>query len=107
MLPTVRPSDIDDLVLSPNAWDSQKFGSQTIVKGTEEMTTAVAKGYEGVPSGLGHGTAAYLSGVVQMYREIQRLFVKRQCCFFFQFICSKHFGASCHFLANFAHLSFF
>ena len=47
MLPTVRPSDIDDLVLSPNAWDSQKFGSQTIVKGTEEMTTAVAKGYEG------------------------------------------------------------
>ena len=32
--------------------------------GTEEMTKAVAKGYEGVTSGLGHGTAACLSGVV-------------------------------------------
>ena len=32
--------------------------------GTEEMTKAVAKCYEGVVSGLGHGTAACLSGVV-------------------------------------------
>ena len=33
-------------------------------KGTEEMTKAVAKGYEGVVNGLGHGIAACLSGVV-------------------------------------------
>jgi hypothetical protein len=33
-------------------------------EGTEEMTKAVAKGYEGVVSGLGHGIAACLSGVV-------------------------------------------
>ena len=32
--------------------------------GTEEMTRAVAKCYEGVVSGLGHGTAACVSGVV-------------------------------------------
>ena len=32
--------------------------------GTEEMTRAVAKGYGGVVSGVGHGTAACLSGVV-------------------------------------------
>ena len=55
------------------------------------MTKAVAKGYEGVASGLEHGTAACLSGVVQIYREIQRPFVKRQCCFFFHFICTKPF----------------
>ena len=44
--------------------DLQKFESQTIVKGTEEMTKAVAKGYEDVANGLGHGIAACLSGVV-------------------------------------------
>ena len=33
-------------------------------KGTEEMSKAVAKGYEGVANGLGHGIAACLSGVV-------------------------------------------
>ena len=33
-------------------------------EGTEEMTRAVAKGYEGVVIGLGQGTAACLSGVV-------------------------------------------
>ena len=33
-------------------------------EGTEEMTRAVTKGYEGVASGLGHGTTACLSGVV-------------------------------------------
>ena len=49
------------------------------------MTKAVAKGCEGVVNGLGHGIAACLSGVVQIYREIQRQFVKRQCCFFGQF----------------------
>ena len=31
---------------------------------TEEMTKAAAKGYEGVVSGLEHGTAACVSGVV-------------------------------------------
>ena len=58
------------LVFSPSAWDenvaedSQKFGCQTIVKERKKMTKAVAKCYEGVASGLGHGTAACLSGVV-------------------------------------------
>ena len=33
-------------------------------EGTEEMTKAVAKGYEGVVNGLGHSTATRLSGVV-------------------------------------------
>ena len=33
-------------------------------EGTEEMTKAVAKGYQGVVNGLGHGIAACLSGVV-------------------------------------------
>jgi hypothetical protein len=33
-------------------------------KGTEEMTKAVAKCCEGVASGLEHGIAACLSGVV-------------------------------------------
>jgi hypothetical protein len=35
-----------------------------IRKRTEVMTKAVAKGYEGVANGLGHGIAACLSGVV-------------------------------------------
>ena len=55
------------------------------------MTKAVVKGYESVVNGLGHGIAACLSGVVQIYREIQRPCVKRQCCFFFHFICKKPF----------------
>ena len=46
------------------AEDLQKFESQLIVKGTEEMTKAVAKGLEGVVNGLGYGIAACLSGVV-------------------------------------------
>jgi len=33
-------------------------------EGTEEMTKAVAKGYEGVINGLEHGRATCLSGVV-------------------------------------------
>jgi hypothetical protein len=33
-------------------------------EGTEEMTKAVAKGYEGVAKCHGHGIAACLSGVV-------------------------------------------
>jgi len=33
-------------------------------EGTEEMTKAVVKGYEGVVNGLVHGIAACLSGVV-------------------------------------------
>jgi hypothetical protein len=46
------------------AEDLQKFKMPNNCKGTEEMTKAVAKGYEGVASGLGHGNAACLSGVV-------------------------------------------
>ena len=46
------------------AEDLQKFGCQNNREGTEEMTKAVAKGYEGVGSGIGYGTAACLSGVV-------------------------------------------
>ena len=46
------------------AEDLQKFEMPNNRKGTEEMTKAVAKGYEGVANGLGHGIAACLSGVV-------------------------------------------
>jgi hypothetical protein len=46
------------------AEDLQKFKMPNNCKGTEEMTKAVAKGYEGVANGLGHGIAACLSGVV-------------------------------------------
>ena len=35
-------------------------------EGTEEMTKAVVKGYEGVVDGLGHGIATCLSGVVDL-----------------------------------------
>ena len=57
------------LVFSLNGLDESGCGLwATLVpnnrEGTEEMTKAVAKGYEGVASGLGHGTAACLSGVV-------------------------------------------
>ena len=33
-------------------------------EGTEETTKAVLKGYQAVDSGLGHGVAAWLSGMV-------------------------------------------
>ena len=46
------------------AEDLQKFESQTIVNGSEEMTKAVAKHLKDVANGLGHGTAVCLSGVV-------------------------------------------
>ena len=46
------------------AEDLQKFEMPNNCKGTEEMTKAVAKGYEGVANGLGQGIAVCLSGVV-------------------------------------------
>ena len=46
------------------AEDLQKFWMSNNCEGAEEMTRAVAKCYEGVASGVGHGTAACLSGVV-------------------------------------------
>ena len=46
------------------AEDLQKCEMPNNRKGTEEMTKAVAKGYQGVVNGLGYGIAACLSGVV-------------------------------------------
>ena len=46
------------------AEDLQKFKMPNNCKGTEEMTKAVAKCYEGVANGLGRGIAACLSGGV-------------------------------------------
>jgi len=56
------------------------------------MTKAVVKGYAGVVSGLGHGIAACLSGVVYRFTVKSSVHASNvNVVFFFHFICQKPF----------------